>query len=240
MGTGDNMNLQKRYCPIKMVLKPSGSCWLRLEWDIGGDHYSLLSSTSVMGGHFELFLQAVYCLYNEEWNAHSNPIRAVKQQWQFVSENATAQDCRTMVTTEFLWDKEGSVVNFRFSRILPKNYVEWNLEKDPVNVEIWYNWDRDNSLHSYVVEGRDLCYAIAKAMTDALKKYGIYGYYRSTSDSDNVCMGGYIDPEQFLFVKAYALSAMETRELTGIKDVYGDDSKSSQIDKEIELLLFEM
>ncbi len=223
-----------------MELKPSGSCRLRLEWEIGGDHYSLLSSTAVMGGHFELFIQAVYCLYDEDWNPHRSLIRAVKQTWEFVPDNSEVQDRRWIVSATFLWDKEGSSANIRFSRILPKDHSDCNLESDPIKVEIWYNGDRENSLHTYVVEGRDLCYAIAKAVTDALKKYGIYGYYRSTSDSDNVCLGGYIDPEQFLFVKACALSNMETRELTWIEDFYGDDSKSSPIDKEIELLLFEM
>ena len=64
----------------------------------------------------------------------------------------------------------------------------------------------------------------------------------STGDSCDVCQGDIIDPEQFLFIKAYALSVMESRSLTPvqIEDDGFDCSESSPIEKEVELLLFEM
>ena len=94
---------------------------------------------------------------------------------------------------------------------------------------------------TYTVDGRDLCYAVAKAYTDAIKKYGFFGYYSSTGGNCNG-FGDVIDIHMILFIKAYALGAMEVRALTiAWEDRENcDHAESSPFDKEIELLLFDM
>ncbi len=49
---------------------------------------------------------------------------------------------------------------------------------------------------------------MAKACTDAIKKYGFYGYYSATGGDCNG-FGDVIPIHMLLFIKAYALNAME-------------------------------
>ena len=91
----------------------------------------------------------------------------------------------------------------------------------------------------FTVDGRDLCYAVAKACTEALKKYGFKGYLKSSGEQ---YLGDKIDLEMLLFIKAYALNAMEVRdapkaweEPDGWRHAY-----ASSFEKEMELLMFDM
>ena len=223
-----------------MELCPRGSNFLKLVWDIGEDHHEFLAS-SVMGGQFAYFLKAIYCLYEEKGDPHRGFGREVKVWWNFPTEQDTLRKGESRVNTEFTWDEEGFVIWFRFSRIRKESLEDDYPEEDKVFVEIRFSRHRKGQMYTYIVEGRDLCYAVAKAVTDVLKKTGIHGYYRSTGDSCDVCQGDIIDPEHLLFIKAYALGAMEARVLTPIyPDIDWDDSEASPIEKEIELLLFEM
>ena len=56
--------------------------------------------------------------------------------------------------------------------------------------------------YRYEYKYRDLCYAVAKAMTHVMKDYGFYGYHYSTSDNG-------IEIHQLLFLKAVALNRMD-------------------------------
>ena len=71
------------------------------------------------------------------------------------------------------------------------------------------------------------------------KKYAFQGYVRS---SGSQYIGDYFEIEELLFVKAYALNAMEGRELTVAwkKPKGWMSAKSSSFEKELELLLFDM
>ena len=89
------------------------------------------------------------------------------------------------------------------------------------------------------MDGRDLCYAVAKACTEALKKYGFKGYLKSSGEQ---YVGDKIDLEMLLFIKAYALDAFEARSISkaweepsGWRQAY-----ASSFEKEMELLLFDM
>ena len=95
---------------------------------------------------------------------------------------------------------------------------------------------------NYKVDGRDLCYAAAKAYTDAIKKYGFYGYYMSTGGDCNG-HGDIIDIHMILFIKAYALGKMDMRRLeTAWKSEVSrwQGAERTSFEKEIELLLLEM
>jgi hypothetical protein len=106
---------------------------------------------------------------------------------------------------------------------------------DPVKIE----FDYCAGHYRYEVDGRELCYAVAKGYTEALKKYGFQGYLRSTGMQ---YLGDSIEMDELLFVKAYALDAMEVREL---KEAWSKPNSwrgadASSFEKEIELLLFDM
>ncbi len=92
-----------------------------------------------------------------------------------------------------------------------------------------------------MIDGRDLCYAVAKACTEAIRKYGFYGYSSSTGGSCNGYGDG-INVEKLLFLKAYALNALEIRELTTVWEEADswEHSECSSFEKELELLLFDM
>ena len=223
-----------------MVLQPQGSNFLKLLWDISGDHHELYAS-SVMGGQFALFMQAVYCLYMEKNDPHRCFNRSVKFWRVFPTEDNSLRTGEVRVNAEIWWDREGAFDFFLFSRVQSECRTRSFPQKDLVYIEIRQNRHRKGPKRTYVVEGRDLCYAVAKALTDVLKKVGIHGYYRSTGDSCDDCCGDSIDFEQFLFLKAYALGAEEVRMLTqdGLDEDW-DEAEASPIEKEIELLLFEM
>jgi hypothetical protein len=52
----------------------------------------------------------------------------------------------------------------------------------------------------------DLCYAVANALTSAMKEYGFYGYHDSTYEDT-------INVHQLLLMKAVALDAMQAHKL---------------------------
>ena len=74
---------------------------------------------------------------------------------------------------------------------------------------------------------------------EAIKKYGFQGYLRSTGMQ---YLGDSFEMDEFLFVKAYALNAMQTRELIEIwsKPKSWMSADASSFNDEIELLLFDM
>ena len=75
--------------------------------------------------------------------------------------------------------------------------------------------------------------------TEALKKYGFQGYLPSTGQQ---YIGDTFEMDELLFVKAYALDAMESRVLQKAwehpKGWWSADFSS--FEQEIELLLFDM
>ena len=91
------------------------------------------------------------------------------------------------------------------------------------------------------IDGRDLCYAIARGCTEALKKYGFKGYTLSTGGS---YVGDSFDIEEFLFVKAYALNALEVCnakiEWKHPNPHRLGEARSTSFKDELELLLFDM
>ena len=92
----------------------------------------------------------------------------------------------------------------------------------------------------YTVDGRELCYAIARGCTEAIKKYGFVGYRQSSGMQDP---GDSFDVHELLFVKAYALNAMDIRERTVVwrqPDALHRTAEASSFEKELELLLFDM
>ncbi len=107
--------------------------------------------------------------------------------------------------------------------------------EDPIHVSVTLS----GKTYRYLLDGRELCYAAAKAYTDALKKYGFYGYYWTTcrnEDGDTIVM------HEFLFLKAYALNRLDVRELSTVwkGNKSWQSAEGTPFEKELELLIADM
>ncbi len=140
-----------------------------------------------------------------------------------------------IITNNVYWDEEGSCIYIKLTR---RCFTDAPLPigvSDPVDIEI----DCRRGKYHYTIDGRELCYAVARGCTEAIKKYGFKGYLCSTGMQ---YLGDYFEMDELLFVKAYALDAMEVRKL---EEVYSTPNgicraDASSFEKELELLLFDM
>ena len=185
-----------------------------------------------MGDQFAAFLQAIYCLYEEKRWPHLFYYRGNPDYQCITNPENKGEIIRT---TKVNWDEEGRFVKFTFTRRCTDRTAILGDAPDPVEVEI----DSVFGIDRYVVDGRDLCYAVAKGCTEAIKKYGLLGYTKSTS---NQYYGDTINIKDLLFIKAYALDALEARETEQAwENPNGwEKAEKSSFEKEMELLLFDM
>lgn len=231
------MNLIKRECPIEIVLTPCGSYYLRVDLELNGDHHSFLPS-GAMSYFFSEFMGAVYALYHEGEDCHNHPYiqaSSKRAEYTFAKQDSSLGENEARVLSKVCWDEEGAIDNISFCRVFSTRCEDLSaMKEDPITVTISYEYHKDKSgSYTYTVDGRDLCYAIGKAATKAIMKYGFHGYHFSTGC--DVVDGDLIDMNQLAFLKAYALNAMDARALKEEGNVL-----SSSFEKELELLLFEM
>lgn len=230
-GTGVFLKLNKRNCETRIRLTPCDCDCLRVHIRIDGDNHYFYPS-GVMGSQFSAFLWAVFCLYDEENWSHFFYRRNSKE---CKVEKSSENHREITVTTEVDWDEEGRVTHIKLIRKSKDLEPSLREEPDPIQIEM----DTCYGTYRYTVDGRDLCYAVARGCTEALKKYGFQGYLKST--------GGYYLGESFslnmlLFVKAYALGALDARETVQAWENPHSwmRADASSFEKEIELLLFDM
>ncbi len=233
------MNLQKRACPIKIELYPCGNQFLSMKWEICDYRHELMASSHV-GGQFSLFIQALYGLYFEHGDNHKHFDREGTIVSYYLPENdSSLKEDEVAIQTEFQWDNEGEIVKFSFRRVSKIREDPFVKEQDPIFVTITDT--EEEKTWSYTVEGRDLCYAAAKAYTEALKKYGFYGYVASTGSTCVEC-GDCVDLHMLLYLKARALGVKEPRKLAPANpnDKYWVGPSATDFSKELELLLFDL
>ena len=235
-GTGVFLKLNKRNCEIRVRLTPVGADFMRVHFRIGGDNHYFYPSC-VMGDQFSSFLSAVYCLYNEGCDYHTLHKRQWKKRfgvdpWEYPWQEGKNSFYKSLPIT---WDEEGRIIEVTVSRRSPIEEVFPDGVPDPITVSFSYKKQQ----FQYTVDGRELCYAVAKGYTEAIKKYGFQGYLRSTGMQ---YLGDAFDMEELLFVKAYALSAMEAREMKKAWEHPKGwmSAEASSFEKELELLLFDM
>ncbi len=231
-GTGVYLKLNKRECNIKIRLTPCSSDFLKVQFKIDGVANDFFLS-GVMGSQFSSLLTAVYCLYEEDDYQH----------WYFRRRNNELKreypDSRKngnySTSAEIFWDGEAyGYTTINLWRESPTLGPMPPGQPDPVKITFWRRKGK-----AYTIDGRDLCYAVAKACTEALKKYGFKGFVKSNSGE---YLGDSISIEKLLFIKAYALGAMdvrETREAWKIPNGWME-AEASSFEKEMELLLFDM
>ncbi len=184
-----------------------------------------------MGDQFCAFLWAVYCLYDEDRWSHLFYFRGIKE---FKREHLRDTD-ETVTTNTVFGDEEGRYTKIDLTRKSKQTTPPANGEPDPVEI----NLDTFYGKFNYVIDGRDLCYAVARGCTEALKRYGFLGYQKSTG---NQHLGDSFSINMLIFIKAYPLDAMEARNTTiaySQPDGWMEAEKSC-FENEIELLLFDM
>ncbi|MBP5780000.1 MAG: hypothetical protein J6X34_02050, partial [Clostridia bacterium] len=138
-----------------------------MKWQIDEDCHFFYAS-SVMGHQFSSFVSAVYLLYAEENDSHGYIKRDDRT---YPKDDASLQDGEMNVKTSVEWDGEGPYYWIIFQR-------KCSLDRYPVldgedTIEVHISSTRDKS-YAYLIDGRDLCYAVAKACTEAIRKYGFY------------------------------------------------------------------
>ena len=235
-GTGDFLKLNQRQYSTSIELIPCGEDFLKVVWNIGNDSHVFWASSAV-GDQFSSFVKAIYALYAEGPDGHERNHHAIKNcHYYFHSHDPSIGENEIRVETELAWNGEGPYYQIKFCRIGNNHWKEPVLDgDDPITVQI------ENEQHKrffYTIDGHELCYAVSKAITNALKTYGFYGYFFSTGG--DCCVGDILDLHMILFLKAYALNVMEVRKLSTVWDNGLDHAEGTPFEKEIELLLFEM
>jgi hypothetical protein len=231
-GTGVLLKLNKRNCNIRIRLTPCGSDFTKVQMKIGCEN-NVFFLSGTMGSQFSSLLRAIYCLYDEEdlkhWIFHRRGQKTLRNTPQGNEE-------LPLTRVDFSWDNEHHSHTITLWRESDSYMPMLKGIPDPVKIIFWRTYGKRRE---FTVDGRDLCYAVAKACTEALKKYGFKGYLKSGGEQ---YLGDTIDIEILLFIKAYALGVLDVRET---KQLWRQPkgwmhAEASSFDKEIELFLFDM
>ena len=167
-GTGDFLKLNKRNCDIRIRLTPWDADFMRVHFRINGDHHYFYPSC-VMEDQFSVFLKAIYCLYNEHSGYHSLHSQlwyqrfGVTLQNEYPNEENDGHYCKSF---PIIWDEEGRIIHVVVSRRSITEEVLPAGVPDPIIIKFKY-WKGN---FEYCIDGRDLCYAIARGYTEAIKK----------------------------------------------------------------------
>ena len=209
------MNLQKRECPISFRFVPYGFGWEDVYLTVGGEeHCFVVTGTHVPGSVDELF-SAVAGLHPQYCNSGN-----------LFSVYVDVDDSRNPVGTKFWWVGEGIEWEWTFSR--PPT-ADMDV---PIEVKITEKDDGADSGESvcFTVGYKDLCYAVAKGMTEAMKNHGLFGYV-------NAVWGHDLNLRVLLMLKAFALGA---EDVLKVEDLGRGNGERTDFAKELELLLFDM
>ncbi len=233
------VELEKCDCDVKMELIPRGAGWIHVHLTIGEESMAFVIS-SAMGDRFSKLLRVMYHLHPEnndpefeediycweglcEWSDSKSEYEIVKIVQRVEDEKYPYTIQEIPYKAEFCWDEEGADCN-------------WVIERKPTtetdfNIKIRLKYSDEETERCYEVRYKDFCYAIAKACTETLKKFGILGYHHSTYEED-------IPLRYFLFLKAVALDRLDLLKLDNVEEERF--AVTSSFEKEMELLLFDM
>jgi len=227
-GTGVFLKLNKRDCNIRIRLTPCGAWYQKVQLYIGGDHHVFWPFAGA-GGQFSSFLHAVYQLYDDKTVKHTHgriipPNRGRHPEPYYRS------------IAYFSWNERGREEMFRLIRRYQDPMRCVPDGPDPVELEIFL----PDKTFRYTVDGRELCYALAKAFTDSIKKYGIGGF--CLGSGENYKFQEQLALNQLLFIKAYALGLPEVR---NVEKLWTEPSGwkyglATSLEAEIKLLLMDM
>lgn len=228
-----NHALTKRDCGIGMRLIPYGAGWSDVYLQIGGDDLRFILS-SAWGDDFTHLLRILCFLHPD--NCDPESMDHFMNCWEGVVENGEVvaivenmdgldgSECiRIPWKAKLKWEEEGA-------------FSQWTIEREPTldtDFDIRITIDlcrKERKRYEYTVRYKDFCYAVAKTCTEVLKSHGIYGYHHSVYSDD-------MHVRYLLFIKSVALDCPQARTLTDLGEGKG---YSTSLEKELELLLFDM
>lgn len=231
--------LKKRDCNIQMNLIPRGAGWLHMHLHIGDEKIGFVIS-SALGDRFERLLRLMYHLYPDnndpefeenvycwqglcKWSDDKDDYEVVKIVERITDEPYPHTFRDIPWKAELCWDAEGSD-------------CQWVIEREPTletdfNIKLHIKYSDEENERCYEVRYKDFCYAISKACTEVIKTHGIMGYHQSTYEED-------IPLRYLLYLKAIALDKLDWLRLQDVEDEQW--AYSSNFEKEMELLLFDM
>ena len=219
---------------MRIRLTPFDCDMLRIHWRIDGENYYFIAS-GVMGSQFSAFLSAVYDLYEEEDQSHYLHCKYNKNIIYEYPHNR--EDKKYCIKSKITWDGEGPFYTISFTRI--GEHIGPILDPNtPGPIQVKIESTRQSSKEC-TIDGRDLCYAVARGCTEALKKYGFKGYTKTSGGYD---VGDSFSIEKLLFVKAYALGVLD---VCKAEELWKNPNswrtiEATNFEKEMELLLFDM
>jgi hypothetical protein len=217
------MALGNLNCPIMLEVKPDGAGWAEVKMHIGKDDY--VFTVSYIGEDIHDLIEKVYYLYpNWGHDDHNNKVMEYYDDVEIEStiDGVTVKRIWTEVPwrTELLWDGEGSYMKLKMERPA-------TIDDDfdvTITLEVY---QQEESFHTYTVRYKDLCYAVAKGVTEALIRYGIVGCYESTWMQD-------INIRHFLQIKGLALD----KEIELVPDSQNEKSIFyTRLGQELDLLI---
>ena len=235
------MNWKSRECPIAIKLVPYGAGWEDVIIDIQGDHHYYAVS-GCLGNGFGALVESLYALYPGQ--SYSEPEeRFISKVAEFSCEYENGKRVNVKPRTsndtsfislptqaQFMWDEEGHGVNWTISR------PDDDSHEFPVTIEL-EEWEDspsnpDNRVkYKYSVCYSDLCYAVGKALTEAMKSHGFTGFHVSVWESD-------INVRHLCFLKACGMGKPDF--LIPVSGEDGGDGEKTSFSDEMELLLFDM
>lgn len=211
------MKLIKRDCPLNIEFCNIDAGWLNAKIKLNNKEVKVTSS--YIGYGINALLEAVNCIHPNSSNYEYSNFVSNKEIKGMA--DGVEVDWSIPYRAEFYWDEEGSIVDWIFEH-------EPTLENDfDMEVKIIIHRSTVDEM-KFTISYKDFCYALAKGCTEMLKQLGITGFHRSYWSDD-------INIRHLLFIKAVALDVQN--ELGVFESKYGN---SSDIKKELELLMFDM
>ena len=222
------MKLEKRDCPLDIKIECEAG-WSDVWFSYENTQLKFLISYC-FNEQLDDLLETLYYL-NPNFCDTSDPNERLFNDCKEVADK-TGGVHYAYLSSSFMWNEEPSASRWTIKRdLIESNGKEWNYSFDlHIKIErLYYSDEKADEVFTFDVKYSDFCYAVAKAFTQLIKKYGFYGYHMSTYNQD-------LNLRYFLSIKSIALNNYDAVLLININD----DGWASSLEKELELLQFDM
>lgn len=210
-------------CSTKFTITDCDAGWTDIECDFSGKKINF--KVSYVGEQPTALLEVAYLL-NSKFDNYTGLLHIEVDDDETVVDQEGNEGWTANLGASFQWDEEPRLNDWHIS-FAPKDFAKEDFD---LTIDITRSTGEGEDNYSFIVPYRDFCYAVAKCFTDALKKYGHYGYGLGTY-TDHIVV------KQLLVVKAYALGLLSTR-ISASLDVY--DPYDLSFEDELKLLAIEM
>lgn len=230
------MKWEKRDCPIKLELDPYGFGWEDVTLEIDGKHH-WWSVSGCLGDGFGALVESLYALYphqtydeaEQKWLTEEDAYEADFVDGEYVNYRRLPDEASSGMhlpkAASFYWDHQGYGVTWTLTR-------ESGPAKDfKLTIELQEGTDEKHTDSRYEVQYSDLCYAVGKALTEAIKKHGFAGFHTAVWESD-------VNVRHLCFLKACGMGCPDA--LKPVEFCEKGEGAVSPFEEEMKLLLFDL